>query len=151
MKSTPCTPVRFPWEHEESNTVLIKLTFMAIRRRIETELRPLGLTPQQSQALHLLEMTPGATNADMEKQLFIDKSSVTSLVNGMVKRGWVIRRDHAKDARMKQIYLTEKGRDMYEQCSAAVNKAKAPANEQLTMEESLTLQALLSKILSSYE
>ncbi|MCA0754799.1 MarR family transcriptional regulator [Paenibacillus sp. N4] len=124
---------------------------MAIRRRIETELRPLGLTPQQSQALHLLEMTPGATNADMEEQLFIDKSSVTSLVNGMAKRGWVVRRDHAKDARRKQIYLTEQGRDLYKQCSAAVNRAKAPANEQLTLEESRTLQALLSKILSSYE
>ncbi|WP_141504947.1 MarR family winged helix-turn-helix transcriptional regulator [Paenibacillus luteus] len=143
--------IRFPWEHEDSNTLLIKLAFVTIRREIETALRPLGLTPQQSQSLHLLSMSPGAMNADLEKLLFIDKSSVTSLINGMVRKEWVVRRDHEQDARMKRIYLTEKGIEMYQQSSQAVKAAKDKSNQMLTHEESATLQALLRKFIKAYE
>ncbi|WP_139995015.1 MarR family winged helix-turn-helix transcriptional regulator [Paenibacillus paridis] len=143
--------IRFPWEHEDSNTLLIKLAFTSIRREIETALRPLGLTPQQSQSLHLLSMSPGAMNADLEKLLFIDKSSVTSLINGMVRKEWVVRRDHEQDARMKRIYLTEKGIEMYQQSSQAVKAAKDKSNQMLTNEESATLQALLRKFIKAYE
>ncbi|CAM4238397.1 MarR family transcriptional regulator [Paenibacillus alkaliterrae] len=151
MKQSTNCPTRFPWELEDSNTVLIKLVFMAIRRKIEAALRPLGLTPQQSQSLHFLALNPGVTNADLEKQLFIDKSSVTSLINGMVKRGWVVRREHAQDARVKQIFLTDNGQELFEISSEAVKKAKDLANERLTEEESRNLQMLLRKILKSYE
>lgn len=142
---------RFPWELEDSNTLLIKLASINIRREIEAALRPLGLTPQQSQSLHLLSMMPGAMNADLEKLLFIDKSSVTSLINGMVRREWVVRRDHDQDARMKRIYLTEKGKEMYQKSSNAVKQAKDKSNQLLTDEESATLQALLRKIINAYE
>jgi DNA-binding MarR family transcriptional regulator len=142
---------RFPWEHEESNTLLIKLAFINIRREIETALRPLGLTPQQSQSLHLLSMKPGAMNADLEKLLFIDKSSVTSLINGMVRKGWVVRRDHEQDARMKRIYLTEQGSEIHQQSFQAVMQAKDKANQPLTNEESAIFRTLLRKIISAYE
>ncbi|WP_028610192.1 MarR family winged helix-turn-helix transcriptional regulator [Paenibacillus harenae] len=151
MGKKGCAPGRFPWEQEESNTTLIKLVYLTVRREIETALRPIGLTPQQSQSLHLLALTPGATNADLERLLFIDKSSVTSLINGMEKRGWVIRREHARDARVKQIFLTDKGREMYDASAEAVKRAKIGANEQLTQAESETLRVLLRKILAAYE
>ncbi|OBZ13144.1 MULTISPECIES: MarR family winged helix-turn-helix transcriptional regulator [Bacillales] len=142
---------RFPWEHEDSHTLLIKLAFINIRREIDSALRPLGLTPQQSQSLHLLSMKPGAMNADLEKLLFIDKSSVTSLINGMVRKGWVIRCDHEQDARMKRIYLTEQGNAMHQQSLQAVMKAKDKANLPLNDEESATFRALIRKIISAYE
>jgi len=142
---------RFPWEQEDSNTLLIKLAFTNIRREIETSLRPLGLTSQQSQSLHLLAMKPGVMNADLEKLLFIDKSSVTSLINGMVKRGWVVRRAHDSDARMKRIYLTEQGVEMSQKASSAVVQAKEKSNHLLTKEESANLNVLLRKIIKAYE
>ncbi|MBD2867414.1 MarR family transcriptional regulator [Paenibacillus sp. IB182493] len=136
---------------EESNTLMIKLVERTLRREVETALRPLGLTPQQSQSLHMLAMSPGATNADLERALFIDKSSVTSLINGMVKRGWAVRRELAEDARVKRIYLTDTGMALYEAASEAVKKAKEGANDRLTAEESLQLRSLLKKILAAYE
>lgn len=143
--------IQFPWEQEDTNTLLIKLAYKNIRREIETELRPLGLTHQQSQSLHLLSMSPGVMNADLEKLLFIDKSSVTSLINGMVKRGWVVRRDHDSDARMKRIYLTDEGVAMYQKASSAVNQAKDKSNQMLTEEETISLHTLLRKIIKAYE
>lgn len=142
---------RFPWEQEDSSTLLIKLAFINIRREIETALRPLGLTPQQSQTLHLLEMKPGAMNADMEKLLYIDKSSVTSIINGMVKRGWVVRREHDQDARMKRIFLTEEGLEMHKLTTHAVQQAKDKSNQLLTKDETATLHDLLKKIIKAYE
>jgi len=142
---------RFPWEQEDSSTLLIKLAFTNIRREIETSLRPLGLTPQQSQSLHLLAMKPGVMNADLEKLLYIDKSSVTSLINGMVKRGWVVRRAHDSDARMKRIYLTEQGVEMSQKASSAVAQAKEKSDHLLTKEETSHLHVLLRKIIKAYE
>lgn len=142
---------RFPWEHEDSNTLLIKLAFTNIRREIDSALRPLGLTPQQSQSLHLLAIKPGAMNADFEQLLFIDKSSVTSLINGMVKRGWVIRREHEQDARMKRMYLTDEGLAKYKQSEEAVQQAKNKSSNLLTKEETVVLQDLLKKIIKAYE
>lgn len=142
---------RFPWEQEDSNTLLIKLAFINIRREIEAALRPLGMTPQQSQSLYLLAMKPGAMNADMEKLLYIDKSSVTSIINGMVKRGWVVRREHDQDARMKRIFLTEQGLEMHQLSTRAVQQAKDKSNQLLTKEETAALQILLRKIIKAYE
>ncbi|MDQ8738094.1 MarR family transcriptional regulator [Paenibacillus sp. LHD-38] len=142
---------RFPWEQEDSSTLLIKLAFINIRREIETALRPLGLTPQQSQSLHLLAMKPGAMNADLEKLLYIDKSSVTSIINGMVKRGWVVRREHEQDARMKRIFLTDEGLQMYKLTTHAVQQAKDKSNQLLTKDETATLHDLLKKIIKAYE
>lgn len=140
-----------PWEQEENNSLLVKLAYINIRREIETTMRPFGVTPQQSQSLYLLLMKPGSMNADLEKLLFIDKSSVTSLINGMVKKGWVVRQDHEKDARMKRIYLTAEGKELCERCSSAIEQVKNKANEVLTDEETETLQVLLKKIIKAYE
>ncbi|SDT43723.1 transcriptional regulator, MarR family [Paenibacillaceae bacterium GAS479] len=142
---------RLPWEQEDTNSTLIKVAFISIRREIEGALRPFGLTPQQSQSLHLLALKPGAMNADLEKLLFIDKSSVTSLINGMVKKGWVVRRDHEQDARMKRIYLTEQGEEMCQLFSTGIKQAKDKSNQALTADESATLQFLLKKIIKAYE
>lgn len=151
MKGRGHDPIRFPWDNEESNIVLIKLAFISIRREIEAALRPTGLTPQQSQSLHMLSLSPGLTNADLEKLLFIDKSSVTSLINGMEKKGLVIRREHAQDARVKLIYLTDKGKETHVLTSTAVQQAKERFNETLSPEEAEMLNTLLKKALKAFE
>ncbi|WP_138753118.1 MarR family winged helix-turn-helix transcriptional regulator [Paenibacillus sinopodophylli] len=143
--------IRFPWEHEDSNTLLIKLAFTNIKREIEGALRPLGLTPQQSQTMHLLAIKPGAMNPDIEQLLFIDKSSVTSLINGMVRRGWVIRQEHDQDARMKRIYLTDEGQVKFKQSQEAVQQAKDKSSNLLTKDETAVLHDLLKKIIKAYE
>ncbi|MFK4301684.1 DNA-binding MarR family transcriptional regulator [Paenibacillus sp. RC254] len=142
-------PVCLPWE-EESTIYLIKWIFTTVRSEIETALRPLGLTSPQSQTLYILAMSPGVTTTDLEKLLLIDKSSVTSLVNGIVKKNWAVRKSHPQDARMKQIYLTEEGLKIHKVAEHTVEQIKSSAGEMLSAGELETLRGLLKKILHNY-
>ncbi|KAF6604585.1 MarR family transcriptional regulator, partial [Paenibacillus sp. EKM208P] len=91
--------------------------------------RPLGLTSPQSQTLYILAVSPGVTNTDLERLLLIDKSSVTSLVNGIVKKNWAIRKSHPEDARMKQIYLTEEGLEIHKVAERTIEAIKSSVGE----------------------
>ncbi|MGG1616340.1 MarR family winged helix-turn-helix transcriptional regulator [Paenibacillus sp. NRS-1782] len=142
-------PVCLPWE-EESTIYLIKWIFTTVRREIETALLPLGLTSPQSQTLYILEMSPGVTTTDLEKLLLIDKSSVTSLMNGIVKKNWAVRKSHPQDARMKQIYLTEEGLKIHKVAEHTVEQIKSSVGVILSVGESETLRGLLKKTLHNY-
>ncbi|ANF97951.1 MarR family winged helix-turn-helix transcriptional regulator [Paenibacillus bovis] len=137
-------------EMMDSPAHIVKVLYIMIRREIETVLRPLGLTPQQGQALYALSQSPGLTNRELEQQLMIEKSSVTSLMNGMEKKGWVIRRSHPEDARMRQNELTASGQQIHQAAHAAVEEVKLRSRSALTAEELQQLTGLLSKLHQVY-
>src|SRR5271157_2531786 len=74
---------------DDSLSHWVKLAFMTMRREMESSLRASGLTLTQWRALGVLLHTPGPTHSDLVKQLEIEAPSVTSLVNGMERKGWV--------------------------------------------------------------
>ncbi|WP_255298373.1 MarR family winged helix-turn-helix transcriptional regulator [Brevibacillus dissolubilis] len=130
---------------------MIKRVSVAVSREIEASLRPLGITNQQSITLQLLINKPGMTHTDLEHLLHIEKSSVTSLINGMVKKGWVYRQQHVEDARIKQVFLTDEGFNMAQTIDNAVGQVKNRFEEVLSQEERVILGVLLRKVLKAYE
>ena len=147
-------PVRrgiLPWESEEQIGSLLKLTSMSMRKRIEKALRPLGLTQQQGMTLRILLHNPGSTHSDLERILRIEKPSVTNLISVMERRGWVVRRKDAKDARFKKIYLTPEGEALAGNIAETVDQAKARMMEALSAEETLLLKTLLKKLRKAWE
>lgn len=151
MSTDECRPKgMFPWETEDQFGALLKLVSQAMRREIERAIRPLGLTPQQGQCLRVLSMRPGATHSDLEHILGIEKPSVTSLVVGLEKKGWVSRRQHPEDARIKRVYLTDAGEALTRQIIAIVEETKGRMQQTLSPEESSDLVGLLKKLLAAY-
>lgn len=140
----------FPWDSEEQLGTLVKLVSIGMRRQIHKALRPLGLTSQQGQTLRILLYFPGYTHSDLERTLCIEKSSVTSLINGMEKRKWVVRRHHPEDARIKQIYLTEEGARLAVQIRELVDGIKGGLDACLSAEEAVILKMLLQKVLHAW-
>ncbi|WP_438445316.1 MarR family winged helix-turn-helix transcriptional regulator [Gorillibacterium sp. sgz5001074] len=141
----------FPWETEEQVGAMVKLVHHAMRRSIEQVIRPLGLTHQQGQCLRVLTMREGSTHSELEHVLGIEKPSVTSLVNGMEKRGWVVRRQHPEDARIKRIYLTEQGEELAGRVICQVDQTKRRLQESLEAAEAAQLVQLLKKLLAAYD
>lgn len=134
-----------------SPTPFIKKTYLSIKRQIDHSLRSLDITGQQSQALHEIALKPGITNHELEHQLLIEKSSVTSLMNGMEKRGWIIRNCHPEDARMKQNTLTTLGEQKHHQAQQIVNEVKSRSTDILTIEELEHLKIMLNKLIDVYK
>lgn len=69
---------------------------------------------------------------DIEEAFHITRSSVTSLVKHLEKRGYITRQSVASDARLKKLTLTEKGTASFEHTMAAIQETEDLAVQGLT-------------------
>lgn len=121
----------------------VKQAFMTMRREMEASLRSSGMTLTQWRALGVLLRTPGATHSDLVQRLEIEAPSVTSLVNGMERKGWVKRTRSTADARVKRLSLTAHGRRLIEQAGEAMGPIEQRMSAPLSAGERATLKRLL--------
>jgi DNA-binding MarR family transcriptional regulator len=76
-------------------------------------MEPLGLSPSQFNVLNLLSDNPqGCSQIELGRLLITHRSNMTGLVDRLVRRGLVARRDSAEDRRAYRIVLTQAGRKM---------------------------------------
>ena len=72
---------------------------------------------------------------DVEEELHITRSSVTSLVKLLEKKGYLARQSVESDARLKKLTLTERGTASFERTMAAIRETEALAVRGLTREQ----------------
>ena len=87
----------------------------------EEAVRPLGLEPQQHQALLAMEGFPGrnwATLGELAEQLQIRPHSAVGLVDRLEKAGFMLREPAPEDGRRVHVRLTPKGGEALERLSA---------------------------------
>ena len=121
----------------------VKLAFAAMRREMDASLRASGMTLTQWRALGMLLHHPGMTHSELVGHLEIEAPSVTSLVNGMERRGWVTRTRSAVDARVKRLSLTARGKRLIGEARRATAPVEQRMAATLSKEERVTLMRLL--------
>ncbi|HVO39719.1 MAG TPA: MarR family transcriptional regulator [Spirochaetia bacterium] len=149
-KTIPEHATQIPWE-KGGGTIghWVKQAYIAMRRGLDASVRKAGMTTTQWQALGVLYHKPGLTHSELEKHLDIEAPSVTSLVNGMERKGWVRRDKSPDDARVKQLHLTPRGLRLLEgvrQATVPIERAIAAA---LSEEERETLKRLLRTVVEA--
>ena len=86
-------------------------TLVSVR---ETELKPLGITAQQSAILHrVYNLGDNATVSNIAKGVQRDLSSVLTMLSRLESRGLVKRFINPNDRRQVYAFLTEKGRKIH--------------------------------------
>ncbi|CAG7650206.1 Multiple antibiotic resistance protein MarR [Paenibacillus solanacearum] len=130
---------------------LIKTTYITLRREIEKQLKPIGLSHTQWSALGIINHFPGVTSSELELILMIERPSVTSLINVLANKNLVVRRDHPDDARSKQIFLTASGKQLAEQTAHFAQNVEDRMKEGMTPEQFETLKALLVQTVGIFE
>ena len=83
---------------------------------------------------------------DIEEEMAIRKSSVTSLLNNLEKNGLIERRPSPDDARLKSVVLTEKGGKIYEEVASEIDRVETLLTEGFSGEETKTFMNLLARI-----
>ncbi len=129
----------------------VKHAFMAMRREMEASLRSKGMTITQWRALGVLLHAPGVTHSDLMQRLEIEAPSVTSLVNGMERKGWVKRTRSTADARVKRLSLTAQGRKLIRLAGEAHGLIEERMKEPLTPGEQTMLKQLLQKMVEGMQ
>jgi MarR family transcriptional regulator for hemolysin len=138
-------PVAWDWERGPTGR-LLKIVYTALRRELERLARDAGLTAAQWSALGVLLHFPGATNSDLEQILLVERPSVTSLIKGMERRGWVMRADDPDDGRSKRFFLTETGRQLAERTRSFAEEADRRVLGVLSDQQTAQLRALLAEV-----
>ncbi|MEK6345308.1 MAG: MarR family transcriptional regulator, partial [Curtobacterium sp.] len=81
----------------------------AQRKAAEEWVRDRDLTQEQSFVLGYLQRSPGAIQRELAEVTRTSAASVSSLLQGLERRGLVERRADAENARTKRVHATEAG------------------------------------------
>ena len=112
----------------------------------EDWIRERELSHAQSFVLGYLVQNPGAIQRDIAQVSRTSAASVTSLLQGLERRGLVERRTEDGDERSKRVYATDAGVELIDGFDATMAAANETILAPLDADERATLLALLSKI-----
>ena len=133
--------------------VALLLTQSSLERRSEAFFQPFGLTGAQFNILNLLAYQDGKMDqASLVDLLLVGKSSISIVLNRMVRDGLVRRAEHPKDRRQVVLILTSAGRALWKKISPSyetnVKKtfgALPPSRRQRFLEDLNLLNATLAR------
>lgn len=82
-------------------------------KRFDQRAKALGLSRAQWRALAHLARSEGINQAGLAEILDVEPITLVRLIDRMEEAGWVERRPHASDRRVRLLYLTEKARAIF--------------------------------------
>jgi MarR family transcriptional repressor of mepA len=114
----------------------------------EEWVRARELSQEQSFALGFLVENPGSIQRDIAQMTRTSAASVSSLLQGLERRGLVERRTTPGDERSKRVYATQEGAALIAGFDTAMAQLEDTILAPLDAAERDTLHALLTKITS---
>lgn len=125
---------------------LLKELSNRMRHRVFTRLEELDVAPQMAWALH--HLGGGVPMGTLADRLSCDASYVTGIADALELRGFVERRPDPSDRRVKQLVLTERGREFKERVEERLFE-QPPLLRFLDADELESLRAMLAKMLAA--
>jgi DNA-binding MarR family transcriptional regulator len=103
----------------------IKRAFLALTGHVNDLLRPHDLTYSQWQVLSFVARRPAgaATQRELQCWLKVEAATLTGVIDGLVRRGWLTRSESRDDRRVKQLALTPAGQAAYDAVSPWLSEA----------------------------
>jgi DNA-binding MarR family transcriptional regulator len=98
-----------------------------LRKRFDQRARGLGLTRAQYQALAYIARNEGIHQNGLAELLEIEPISVGRLIDRMEQAGWVERRPHPSDRRVRLLFLTGKAKPVFAKLRALGDATRAEA------------------------
>ena len=149
--NSSCPPVTPPWEPPQVIPAQMRRVNNLIFRKInqfhrENEVE--DVTPMHEWILSYLfwHRDEPIYQRDIEREFSITRSTVTNILQLMERKGYITRRSVEQDARLKQLVLTEKGRQFHEDTMRAFHQTDEYVAGLLTEEENTELLRLLNKL-----
>jgi MarR family transcriptional regulator, repressor for mepA len=125
---------------------LVRWIGWAQRKAAEDWIRERELSFEQSFALGYLAQNPGAIQRDLAQMTRTSAASVSSLLQGLERRGLVERRTEPGNERSKRVHATPAGLELISGFEAAMAAADETILAPLDDAERATLHALLTKV-----
>jgi len=109
----------------------------------------INMTAEQWGALIILLNQGPMPQGQLGERLYLEKSSVSRLINGLEKRGWIVRIRDPNDSRKKLVTPTPKVPETAEHCATIARTILEEAQQDMSEEERLTFSSLLSRSIAN--
>ncbi len=120
-----------------------------VENQLKSALKSHGLTHAQLNVLYILEANNGhpLSAKEIKQQLIVNSPDLTRMLDRLVDKGWVSRKECRSNRRQLDIKLTDKGREAFyhghHACRKAVNNF---FSDTLSASEAKSLRKLMQKI-----
>jgi MarR family transcriptional repressor of mepA len=127
---------------------LLRSITIKSKRKADERLATYGLNSQQGRMISYIaeHQEEGLIQKDLEKVFLRRGASITSMIQGLEKKGYVDRRISPNDERQKLLYVTQKGKDLIEEFESFFEEIEKSITASLTYEETKEFFRLLIKV-----
>jgi len=131
---------------EENLHYLIMADHFLFQKILFTSIKDTDLSLGQPKILDYLKNHDGTMQKDIAAACHIEQASLTSVLNGMEKKGLIIRKTRGENRRSLYVYLTEKGTELAERIAAEFDEIEKTALNGFSDEQKELLVKLLSEM-----
>ena len=131
---------------EETLHYLIMANHFIFQKRLFSMIKDTELSLGQPKILDYLREHNGSIQKDISAACHIEQASLTSVLNGMEKKGLIVRKKRDGNRRSLYVFLTEKGSEFAERIEAEFDNIEKSAMEGFSDKEKETLITLLSRM-----
>ncbi|MDO9414157.1 MAG: MarR family transcriptional regulator [Pseudolabrys sp.] len=138
-------------ETTQSLGYLSRYAHRAFVKALARELEPHGILTSQWSVLRILWGASGLTQVELADRMQVEKASLTGVLDGMEKKGLIVRTRNAKDRRKINITLTQAAKKLKDKilpCSARIN---GRASRGMSTAEVTALRGSLAKLIVNLE
>jgi DNA-binding MarR family transcriptional regulator len=118
----------------------------AVAQGFQRTLAPFDLHPREFAVLRAVGFQEGQSQQALGDGLRIPRSRMVGIVDELEARGLLERQAHATDRRVRQLHLTDEGRDVLEKALAQAIAFEKEISAPLSREEREQLLDLLDRI-----
>ena len=140
--------------HEEDEAAVIQALrrlFKAVHLYSKCVLRSTGLSGPQLWALNILQETSALSLSELAARMYAHPSTVSGVVDRLVRRGAIQREVYAADRREIRLTLTETGKNLVAKSPTPVQSALTKALSGMSPVELRQLRASLEEVARATE
>lgn len=108
--------------------------------------REFGISRRRLRIIFTLIDAEGVTVSELAKRADLDIAQTSRTIGTMVREGFLRRRSNPQNARFAQIWLTEKGRELYRDILGRYRQANNRLLDVLNDEEVIQLDRMIDKL-----
>lgn len=124
----------------------LKQAQQALRTRLDSGLREIGLTTPQYAVLAFLEVEPGASNAALARRAFVTPQTMQAILVALERSGFITRTPRPELGRVQTTELTALGRGALKSASGIVADAEARLRNAAAPLDPQVVAAMLSRL-----
>lgn len=124
----------------------IKVLDKSMAYYLDRQLADYQISKNQIEILHHLYHHGGISQQQLGAELMLDKITVTKRLKGLVKAGYIEKRQSKEDGRIKKIYLTARGTEIQTVLTDILTETAAILTAGISTEQEELLRGLLARM-----